>query len=67
MRCLKVSIACGRPYQPFTDSFIRRCPLLNNRPIRYGWSVALLAPRAPKCPHFSAWIEASGLIATLST
>jgi len=43
-------------YQPLMNSVIRRCPLLNetkyNRhtPVTER-SVALLAPRQPKCPH----------------
>ena len=46
----------GAGYQPLMNSVIRRCPLLNitkhNRhtPVTER-SVALLAPRQPKCPH----------------
>ena len=47
MRCLIESIAYGRPYQPFTDSFIRRCPLLN-QPTYPVWMVGCTtcSPRA---------------------
>src|SRR2546423_7772337 len=43
-------------YQPLvTDRAIRRCPLLQlstQQPtIPVGWSVALHAPRRPKCPR----------------
>ena len=59
-RCSHAVPRYGLIYQPFTHSLdIRRCPLLNsylnNRqfPVTER-SVALLAPRRPKCPNSAA-------------
>ena len=59
-RCSHADPHYGLSYQPFTHSLdIRRCPLLsgyqNNRqfPVTER-SVALLAPRRPKCPSSAA-------------